>query len=129
MKKEERNLVWKLGDLPNAGQLADLVNSEVITKEEAREIMFGSPGSDKDRIKALEDQVELLLGLVKSLSNRTPQAISIPYTYTPNQPRWGTYWAYTSKTLGDSGITLTSTSSSGPSGQVMMSVNTANLLS
>jgi hypothetical protein len=99
MKKEDRNLVWKLGELPNAGELANLVDSEVITKEEAREIMFGSPGSDKDRVKALEDQVELLLGLVKSLSNRTPQIINVPYTSSP-----------------------------GTSGATMMSVNTANLL-
>lgn len=112
--KTKRNLTWKLDELPSAGELADLVETQVITKEEAREIMFGSPESDKDKIKALEDQIEMLLGLVKTLSQRTTSIIKVPYIYTPTyeptRPYFEKYWLKTNQVLSDSGYSLTSKS-------------------
>lgn len=128
-KKEERNLTWKLSELPTAGELAELVDAEVMTKEEARDMMFGSPESDKDKIKALEDQVALLLELVKSLSNKSPQIINVPYTYARTGPYWEKYWMNTNKVLTSGGFVPASYVGDNSKNMLTMSVNTGNTLS
>lgn len=113
MKKneEQRNLTWKLGALPTAGELAELVDSGVISKDEARDIMFGNPESDKEKIEALEKLVDFLQGLVKDLTKSNKQTF-VPYERTiyvdrAIRPYFDRYWMSTSKKLGDDGWTLT----------------------
>lgn len=117
-KNEKRNLTWKLKDMPSAGELANLVNSEVITRDEAREIMFGNADDDKAKIEALEKMVEFLQGLVENLSkNKT--TTYIPYERTVYidrtvRPYWDRYWSGTEKVLVNNGMTLTSTLNTKP---------------
>ena len=67
-----KNLKWRLTDLPTGGEIADLVAQEVITKEEAREILFSTP-SDKDNsdTKALKAEINFLRELVEKLASKT----------------------------------------------------------
>ena len=110
-KKTTKNLTWKLDKLPTASELSDLVDSGVITKEEARDIMFGNPESDKDKVEALEKLVEFLQGLVTDLSkNRTT---FVPYERTVYvdrriRPYWDNYWLKTDKVLSQNGFSLSS---------------------
>lgn len=109
-----KNLSWKLSELPNAGELADLVDSEVITKEEARDIMFGNPESDKEKIEALEKLVEFLQGLVKDLTKN--KQTFVPYERTVYvdrsiRPYWDRYWLSTSEALNGGGLTFAANNS------------------
>lgn len=113
-KNTKKNLTWKLNELPNAGELADLVDSGVITKEEARDIMFGNPESDKDKIEALEKLVEFLQGLVKDLTKN--KQTFVPYERTVYvdrtiRPYFERYYLSTSKALGTGGLTFTANNS------------------
>lgn len=94
--------------MPTGGELADLVETGVISKEEAREIMFGSAENDKEKIEALEEQIEFLRDLVKELSKRQTQTVIHDWNYTKPIRYYGNgvYWANTAKTLADSGLKL-----------------------
>lgn len=110
----KKNLTWKLNDLPTAGHLADLVKSEVISKDEAREIMFGNTENDKDKIEALEKLVEFLQGLVKDLTKN--KQTFVPYERTiyvdrSIRPYFDRYWLSTSKALGSNGVTFNANNS------------------
>lgn len=116
-KKEDnqKTLKWRLSELPTAGEVAELVDSEVITVEEAREILFAASSSNDEKVKALEEQVEFLKGLVQSLANKDVVVRPFNYTYTtPN-----VYWTNTKKFLGDNNFGITMTSGSGIKGETM----------
>lgn len=85
---EEKNLVWKLKDLPDATEIADLVANEVITPTEARKILFSEKTDEElesEKVAALEEQVKFLRGLVEKLSSQPPQVV---YKYIDNyRPR------------------------------------------
>ena len=126
MKKEEdtkKTLKWRLSELPTAGEVAELVDSDVLTKEEAREILFTESSSSDEKVKALEEQVEFLQDLVSRLASRSSTTF-VPYSRTITTP--AIYWSNTSRILNDSGLTLTTGSSSG-SGTYTMSVGSGNI--
>lgn len=127
----KKNLTWKLSELPTAGELADLVDSEVISKEEAREIMFGSAENDKEVIKTLQDQLEFLQDLVKELSKRNTTTYLPTFTREIHvtRPYYEKYWMNTNKVLGDAGYTLTAgsvTTTSGTSGSTFYSAGSTS---
>lgn len=102
----KKNLTWKLKEMPTGGELADLVETDVITKEEAREIMFGSAENDKEKIKALEEQIEFLRDLVTELSKNKTTTI---YDWTYSRPirYYNTpYWKDTYTVLCNNGLNL-----------------------
>lgn len=70
----KKTLKWRLKELPDASSVAELVEQGVVTKEEARNILFDEFEELKasEREKELQRQVEFLEDLVKELSkNRT----------------------------------------------------------
>lgn len=60
-------LQWKLKKLPTGDEVAKLVEQGIISKEEARTILFQQVNQN-EKVKALEEQVEFLRGVVKDLS-------------------------------------------------------------
>lgn len=94
-------LNWRLQDLPTAGEVAELVNSEVITKDEAREILFSEKDKtqiDNEQIKAYKEQIEFLQGLVTKLSaNNMNRFIGYTYTFTTPKAYWNEVWCSTNK--------------------------------
>ena len=109
-KTKDKTLNWRLSDLPTAGEVAELVDSEVITKEEAREILFTQASSSDEKVKALEEQVEFLQGLVTTLSQQRNTTTFVPFSRTITTPN--IYWASTNKVIGDAGLVLSSTTGS-----------------
>jgi hypothetical protein len=115
----QKTLKWRLSELPTAGDVAELVDSGVITPEEAREILFTEASSSDEKVKALEEQLAFMQDLVKQLAGRNPTTFVQPFSRVVTTPT--IYWASTSKSLHDSGLTMTS--SSGRSGELTLSVN------
>lgn len=103
-----KKLNWRLSELPNASEVADLVEQEVITKEEARDILFKTDEQhNKDEeVKSLKEQVKFMEKVVDALTRNKHTTI----TYTPSYPK---YWSWTggtstlfsnSATIGSNGI-------------------------
>lgn len=114
MTKKTRNLTWKLEDLPSVDELAKLVDTKILTPEEAREIVLGDPESDKGKIKALEELVSFLQDTITELSKNKQTFIPIERTIYIDRtvrPYWDRYWLSTSKALSSNGVTFNATNS------------------
>jgi hypothetical protein len=67
-KKEEETpknkLTWRLSDLPTASEVASLVDSNVLSIDEARQILIKEevPKSNSEEIEALKDMVAITTG-------------------------------------------------------------------
>lgn len=91
-RKEEdmtKKMNWRLPELPTGDEVASLVEQGVITTQEARDIILKS-SEEKDtetQVKALQEQVEFLQGLVDKLASKSP---TWTYTYANKIPT--TYW-------------------------------------
>lgn len=119
MTKEDKKkiLTWKLKQLPNASELADLVEQKILTPEEARDIVVSEHerGDDNEMIKAQEETIKFLQQLVKDL---TAKINGQNITYVPHYreiriPRWyesTPVWINTTRILSASGITLSNSS-------------------
>ncbi len=79
-----KKMIWRLSKLPTADEISLLVRDGVLTKEEAREILFKEE-TEEDRNKAsLESEIKFLRELVEKLSNRQTiikeiETIKVPY--------------------------------------------------
>jgi hypothetical protein len=110
-KVEETKLVWKLKDLPDAEAVASLVETKVITPEEARGILFREEVKQSDEVEALKEMVATLQGMVKEFLSRPTGIVNVPYTRVievpaRQNPYWNKYWTATA-----GNTTLTTTNS------------------
>lgn len=69
-------LKWRLSNLPSVAELRQLVEDEVITREEAREILFRSETEEDRDKKSLESEIKFLRDLVEKLSASRSQIIT-----------------------------------------------------
>lgn len=95
--KQETKLIWKMKELPTAESIGKLVDTKVITPEEARAILFKEEVKQSDEVEALKEMVESLQAMVKDLLARNNNITFVPYTRVveiPNRhtPYWDKYW-------------------------------------
>lgn len=107
---------WRLGKLPDPSEVTLLLKEGVLTKDEAREILF-SQVTEEDRDKeSLQQEIKFLRELVNKLSNRYDIVQQIRYIEKPyiTTPWWSGYQTYcnTASNL-DSSSTLTYSSGLG----------------
>lgn len=112
-------LSWRLQELPTAGEVAELVDSGVINKDEARDILFkDKTDKDSEEKEALKEQIEFLKGVIETLSkNRLNNWTVVPYTYTIKTPikkyGWDNTIMYASANMGGSHPSYTAGSRTG----------------
>jgi len=117
---EETKLIWKLKDLPDAESVASLVETKVITPEEARSILFREEVKQSDEVEAYKEMVKTLQDMVKELLARPNGIQYVPYTKVIEVPARSTpYWntwmgntTLTSTAAGSSPMYVTSRSNS-----------------
>jgi len=105
-----KTIKWRLGKLPDPLELQGLVRDEIITKEEAREILFSTEELE-DR-KALEAEIKFLRQLVDKLANNSKIVETIRYIEKPYY-KWNWYQPYATwcSSIPASSYTVTSGSS------------------
>jgi len=83
----KKKIIWRLKEQPTVESLQKLVENKILTKEEAREILFSSENinekDDRD-IESLKSEVKFLRELVQKLAERSKivsvmQEVTIPY--------------------------------------------------
>lgn len=82
-----KKLVWRLSQKPTVSELTVLLEKGIITKEEAKEVLFNQEEQvDRDK-KSLEGEVRFLRELVEKLSNNQRSTIieTIKYVEKPYQ--------------------------------------------
>ena len=102
-------LNWRLKELPTADEIASLVEQEVISKVEAREMLFKDKDETKsdEKVKALKEQIQFLEGVVDRLTKNNN---AWTWTYTPAYPT--VYWSTASPIYSKLGMSTLTTSSS-----------------
>ena len=63
-----KKLIWRLKEQPTSESLQELVSSQILTKDEAREILFSSETEEDRDKKSLESEIKFLRDLVEKLS-------------------------------------------------------------
>lgn len=125
MSTKTKKIVWRLGKLPSPDEVALLLDKGVLTKDEAREILFSLDTVEERDEKSLKDEIKFLRELVSKLSNnsRTEIVKQIEYIHVPYR-KYDWYAPY--QIYCTAGATPTAYTSS--NSQLLMSANTANSL-
>jgi len=113
MTKEENELIWRLRDLPTGKEIAELVAQEVVTKEEARKLLFSDTKKielkEPQRLKELEDEIKFLRKVVDTLATTKAGGWTTVYhQYQKYQPLYptGTIWNTYGSVLGAASKTI-----------------------
>lgn len=61
-------IVWRLKELPTPETLSKLVTDGILSKDEAREVLFSSETQEDRDVKSLESEIKFLRELVEKLS-------------------------------------------------------------
>jgi hypothetical protein len=95
-----KKIIWRLKESPTTEKLSILVKEGILTKDEAREILFSSETEEDRDKKSLESEIKFLREIVEKLSNDKSRIVEVirevqkPYYYTT--PWYGPYqnWCY-----------------------------------
>lgn len=87
-------MIWRLSNRPTSSEVQDLMSSGIITKDEAREILFSEQEENERDIKSLEAEIKFLREIVERLSARRSNIVeTIRYVEKPyyQQPWYRPY--------------------------------------
>lgn len=106
----KKSIKWRLSSLPTPDEVRALVQDKLITKDEAREMLFSQVNEEEERDKkSLESEVKFLRSIIEKLAPNTSKIIeTIRIVEKPyyNQPWYPPYQVYCS--TGFANYTLTS---------------------
>jgi len=88
----KKKIVWRLENRPTPSEVESLVNSDIITKEEAREILF-SQNEGRDE-KSLKSEIKFLRDLVEKLSKDKTSTTTIIKEIEVPYKRYNWYQPY-----------------------------------
>lgn len=96
-KADEMKLIWRISEKPTAEAVASLVETKVITAEEARSILFREEVKQSDEVEALKEMINTLQGMVQDLLSRQRGIVTVPYKRVievseRSNPYWEKYW-------------------------------------
>ena len=70
-----KKIKWRLAERPTPSEISLLVEKELLTKDEAREILFSQEDEVETDKKALESEIKFLRELAQRLSNKNRSTI------------------------------------------------------
>ena len=123
-------LVWRLANRPTPSEVQDLHTSGLITKDEAREILFSAESETDRDTKSLEAEIKFLRELVERLSKNSQTVITTIREIERPWSRYPWYQPYYTwcNAVGGSNLNLLSAGTSTLQNAVNTSVsNSANL--
>ena len=93
MMTTKQKLVWRLKEQPTSENLRELVKDGILSKDEAREVLFSSE-TEEDRDKeSLKSEIKFLRGLIEKLAT-TQKVVEIIRDYTPYWRKYPWYEPY-----------------------------------
>ena len=72
-----KKLRWRLSKLPDSHEVITLIANKVITREEAREILFSNETEDDRDKESLKSEIKFLRELVEKLSQSNSKVVEI----------------------------------------------------
>ena len=96
-----KNLVWRLSQKPTVEDLKNAVEAQIISKEEAKQMLVREEDEkkiDQDELKDLKDEIKLLRELVLANLGTSQVKIIEKHYHDDWYPRWS---SWTSGMIGD----------------------------
>ena len=129
----KKRIVWRLKEQPSAEMLRELVKDGILSKDEAREILFNSETVEERDTKSLEEEIKFLRKLVEELSrsNRTTIIETIKEVEKPWR-KWDFYkpyetWCYNNTLKLNADTTATYTANSAVMGTSKVNADFAGI--
>jgi hypothetical protein len=127
-KEVVSKLVWRLKTTPTVDEVQSLLEKDVITKEEAREILFNveqEEATDTTSLQDLKKEIEFMRGMMLQIMNNgsTRTVIEYVHKYPQNQFEWIRPYYILANNLPKTGFINTVNLSSG-TGTAIASANT-----
>ncbi len=85
----KKKLKWRLGKLPTPSEITELLQKDLITKDEAREILFSEENEETVSNESLKSEIKFLRELVQKLSERSSIVKEI---HTIEKPYYKQHW-------------------------------------
>lgn len=105
----KKTLNWRLKDLPDAVDVAELVDKKVITPEEARQLLFNEGKDEGKKVKELEEEVRFLRDLCDKLAAKSGGWTTVVHEYRNYKPLYPTWYGAYGGVINAVGDTTTST--------------------
>jgi polyhydroxyalkanoate synthesis regulator phasin len=109
-----KKIIWRLKESPTTEKLSELVKNGILTKDEAREILFSSVEESERSIESLKEEIKFLRDMIDKLSSSRSQVveviktIEVPYRQYPWYQPYITWCGGTGGTATDPGsVTFT----------------------
>ena len=71
-----KKLVWRLKEQPTSESLRELVKDNILTKDEARKILFSLETKEERDVESFKSEIKFLRELVEKLSQNRSQIIT-----------------------------------------------------
>ena len=112
-----KKIVWRLKEQPTSEMLRELVKDNILTKNEAREILFNLEEQTDRDIESFKSEIKFLRELVEKLANPQKVVEIIREIEKPWKPYcwWQPYWVWSTTSCGYSSNTNTSALMAGAS--------------
>lgn len=68
-------IVWRLKEQPSSESLRELVKDGLLTKDEAREILFTAESKQDRDVESLKEEIKFLRDIIATLGKPTPATI------------------------------------------------------
>ena len=95
-----KSLIWRLKEQPTSESLRELVKDNILTKDEAREILFSLEIKEERDVESFKSEIKFLRELVEKLSNQNNSKVveiirEIDIPHWRKYPWWEPYWTWT----------------------------------
>ena len=91
---KKTKIIWRLKEQPTASNLQELVKNGILTKEEAREILFSSETVEERGGDSFKAEIRFLRELVEKLAQSRSQVVEVIREIQVPYKRWDWNFPY-----------------------------------
>lgn len=105
-----KKIIWRLKESPTAEKLSILVKGNLLTREEAREVLFNLTEESERSVESLKEEIKFLREIVDQLSQSKSKVVEIIREVGTPYKRWDwvpRYIDWCGTGITDSNVTFT----------------------
>ena len=91
-----KKIIWRLKESPTTEKLSQLVKDSILTKDEAREILFNLTDESERSIESYQQEIKFLREIIDKLSSREKIVEIVKEYHHYDYPWYQPYWIWTS---------------------------------
>jgi len=89
-----KKIIWRLKESPTTEKLSQLVKDGILTKDEAREILFNLTDESERSIESYQQEIKFLREIIDKLSSREKIVEIVKEYHHYDYPWYKPYWGW-----------------------------------